>query len=134
MKTITTEVPSKVTKTIYECDHCPFNASLPQVVKYHEFQSHQMKTTTTINGVRFFWMDCRQDFDNLVENGIRVRVCGEFKEIGWYGIQEDEGDDYDEYTVDIRYISEFIQVWTYEIEWAQKVIKEAQELMEQKHV
>src|SRR5271157_453441 len=95
MKTIITEVPAitaKITKTTYACDICGFEAPMTQTIKHHEFEKHQVKARHTIDGIEFFWMDDRKDFDNLVDSDIYGRVDGKFSVAGWYGVKEDECD------------------------------------------
>lgn len=131
MKTVITEVPTKVTKTLYACDHCPFNSPTPNAVKHHEFAKHQVKEQTLIGGIEFYWLDNQQDMDNLKNGLTSGYVNGVFKEAGWYGVEEDEyaGDDYGEYNIYIRTIDSFIDSWKCDIEQATGSIDFAQKLM-----
>ena len=131
MKTVTTEIPAKVTKSVYECDYCSFQAPVPAAVKHHEFEKHQIKARHVIEGIEFYWLEDQQDFENLV-GFYDHRADGHFDDTGWYWIHNEDdydNEDYHQHIIDIRPIDNFIRSLKYDIVWAENEIKEAQELI-----
>lgn len=84
----------------FACEFCSFEADAQHggatAVATHEFYAHQSKGKETINGVSFYLLEDKIDFENLLENGLRESYFdkheGKFDKPGWYAVLVTEYD------------------------------------------
>ena len=142
MKTISTEVIVSNTKTTvtYACEHpgCSFVACNPSACKSHEYYKHRLKaeSRSSIGGHQFFLIESKQDLEDLIDNALSCEydTCrGEFEVPGWYGaeVYEDSGNYRysDGMVCQVKPISEFIDMWAYEISELEENLKKADAML-----